>query len=374
MSGATDFGKVMVMAGGTGGHVFPALAVARALQSEYNAEIVWMGTAAGLEARVIPAAGIATEWIPVAGLRGKGALSWLAAPFRVLRAVSSALSVLRRHQPRLVIGMGGFASGPGGLAARLLRLPLVVHEQNAVAGLTNRMLAHVATRVLEAFPQTFPAARKAVCVGNPVRADILALPAPAQRFADRSGRLRVLVIGGSLGAMALNKLLPAALRMLPAEQRPMVWHQAGRSLDVASESYVGLAAEMGDDLRLVEFIEDMAAAYAWADVVVCRAGALTVAELAAVGLPALLVPFPFAVDDHQTRNGQYLVEAGAALMMQESALDAASLAEVLQSLLIDRSQLLKMAEAARGCAWPHATQSIVEHCLAAAGVSLKVAA
>lgn len=374
MSSADGFGKVMVMAGGTGGHVFPALAVARALQNEYNAEIVWMGTAAGLEARVIPAAGIATEWIPVAGLRGKGALSWLTAPFRVLRAVSSALSVMRRHRPRLVIGMGGFASGPGGLAARLLRLPLVVHEQNAVAGLTNRMLAVVATRVLEAFPNTFPASRKALCVGNPVRADILALAAPKARFAERTGPIRLLVIGGSLGAMSLNKRLPVALQKLSADQRPQVWHQAGRTLDVATEAYAGLAQEMGDKLRLVEFIEDMAEAYAWADVVVCRAGALTVAELAAVGLPALLVPFPHAVDDHQTRNGQYLVDAGAAQIMQESDMDDASLTAALASLLVDRQQLLTMAEAARSCAWPRATQEIVAHCLAAAGVELEAAA
>lgn len=360
-----SIGKVMIMAGGTGGHVFPALAVARELRDAHGAEILWMGTAAGLEARVVPAAGFASEWIPVSGLRGKGALSWLTAPLRVLRAVWAALAVQRRHQPRFVLGMGGFASGPGGLAARLLGKPLVIHEQNAVAGLTNRMLARIANRVLQAFPNTFPASRKAVTVGNPVRAEILALPQPAKRLAGRSGPLRLLVVGGSLGALALNKLLPEAIRLLPPEQRPEVWHQAGRTIEAAQQAYAGLDAEMGEALRLVEFIEDMDAAYAWADLVICRAGALTVAELAAAGLPSLLVPFPYAVDDHQTRNGQYLVDAGAALLIAESELNAQRLLAAIQPLLNDRARLLAMAEAARGCAWPRATQDIVEHCLAA---------
>ncbi len=367
-------GTVMVMAGGTGGHVFPAMAVARALQSQHGARIVWMGTATGLEARVVPAAGFESEWIPVEGLRGKGALSWLTAPFRVLRAVASALSVLRRQKPRLVLGMGGFAAGPGGLAARILRLPLVIHEQNAVAGLTNRLLARIATTVLEAFPGTFPATQKAVAVGNPVRAEILQLPAPAARQADHSGPVRMLVVGGSLGALALNKLLPEALGLLASAERPQVWHQAGRTREVAEQAYAELQGEMGNALRVVEFIEDMAEAYAWADLVVCRSGALTVAELAAAGLPALLVPFPHAVDDHQTRNGQYLVDAGAALLIQESELDAARLAKTLRSLISDRARLQKMALAARDCAWPLATENIVAHCLSAAGIQLEAAA
>lgn len=363
-----SLGTVLVMAGGTGGHVFPALAVAHRLHREYGARIVWMGTAAGLEARVVPEAGFETAWIPVSGLRGKGALSWLAAPYQLLRALFSALAVVRSLRPAVVVGMGGFASGPGGLAAWLLRRPLVIHEQNAVAGLTNRLLARLANRVLEAFPDTFDSSLKPHCVGNPVRAEILALPAPGLRLGGRSGRPRLLVIGGSLGALALNRLVPQALTRLDAATRPLVWHQAGRTLATAQEAYGPLQQDMGDDLRLVEFIDDMAEAYRWADLVVCRSGALTVAELAAAGLPALLVPFPHAVDDHQTHNGQYLVAAGGALMIQESDLDADQLLNTLVPLLANADKRRAMAEAAHACAWRGATESIVEHCLAVAGV------
>lgn len=360
--------KVMVMAGGTGGHVFPALAVADALRA-LGAEVVWMGSAKGLEGRVVPQAGYQAEWITVQGLRGKGVLSWLSAPFKLLRAVWQALRAMRRQKPVLVVGMGGFASGPGGLAAWLLRLPLLVHEQNAVAGLTNRWLSKLARRVLEAFPDTFPMDTHAVSVGNPVRADILALPAPAERFAGREGPVRILVIGGSLGALALNRMVPAALAQVRPEDRPQVWHQAGRTLDKAQQAYGALCDEMGENLRLVDFIEDMAQAYSWADLVVCRAGALTVAELAAAGLPALLVPFPYAVDDHQTVNGRYLVEAGAALLIQEAQLTPEVLVSTLTPLLRDRQRLLAMAEAAYARAWTHATRDIVEHCLAISSLS-----
>lgn len=359
--------KVMVMAGGTGGHVFPALAVADALR-ELGAEVIWMGSEAGLEGRVVPQAGYAAEWITVRGLRGKGMLSWLTAPFRVLRAVLQAVRALRRQQPVLVVGMGGFAAGPGGLAARLLGIPLVIHEQNAVAGLTNRLLAKFADRVLEAFPDTFPIEAHAVNVGNPVREDILRLPPPAERWQGRNGSVRVLIIGGSLGALSLNRIVPAALARVKAEDRPQIWHQAGRTLDEALEAYGGLREEMGQKLQLVDFIEDMARAYAWADLVVCRAGALTVSEIAAAGLPSLLVPFPHAVDDHQTVNGRYLVEAGAALMIQEAQLTPELLVATITPLLRDRQRLLSMAEAAHARAWTHATRDIVEHCLAVARV------
>jgi UDP-N-acetylglucosamine--N-acetylmuramyl-(pentapeptide) pyrophosphoryl-undecaprenol N-acetylglucosamine transferase len=350
--------KIMVMAGGTGGHVFPALAVADVLRSRGH-EIVWMGTPDSFESRTVPGYGIAMEFVRVKGLRGKGALSWLAAPFRLLRALGDALGILRRQQPQLVLGMGGFAAGPGGLASWLQRRPLVIHEQNAAAGLTNRLLARFARCVLEAFPHTFPRART---VGNPVRAGFIELPDPAQRFASRADRARVLVIGGSQGSRALNERVPAALALMPAGQRPAVRHQAGRTLEIAQQAY----AKAGVDGEVLGFIQDMPGAYAWADLVICRAGASTVAELAAAGCAALLVPYPHAVDDHQTRNAQYLVDAGAALLLPEAQLTPELLAEVLGSLLGQPQQLLAMAQAARKAAWPRAAEVIADACLEAA--------
>lgn len=353
--------RVLIMAGGTGGHVYPALAVATELKSR-GAEVVWMGTRAGLEARVVPAAGYPIEWIGVSALRGKGWTAWLTAPWRLLRALAEALAAMRRVAPQVVLGMGGFASGPGGLAARLLRRPLVIHEQNAVAGLTNRLLSHLAQSVLEAFPNSFPANRNARCVGNPVRAEILALPAPEQRFANRDGRIRLLVLGGSGGALAINTLVPAALARLPDEQRPQVRHQAGRTLEAALAAY----REQGVDADVTPYIEDMAEAYAWADLVVCRSGALTVAELAAAGLGALLIPYPYAVDDHQRVNGEYLTRRDAAELIPQAELDAVRLAERLTALCGDRERLRRMASAAREAAWPRATAEIADACLEAA--------
>jgi UDP-N-acetylglucosamine--N-acetylmuramyl-(pentapeptide) pyrophosphoryl-undecaprenol N-acetylglucosamine transferase len=353
---------IVVMAGGTGGHVFPALAVAERLR-ELGHDVVWIGTRAGLEARVVPARGLPVEWITIGGLRGKGLLTLLMAPLKLLRALVQAVTILRRRRPAVVIGLGGFVAGPGGLAAWLLRRPLIIHEQNAIAGVTNRLLAHLARRVLEAFPDTFPVSGKRLTVGNPVRADIAALPVPQQRLAGRSGRMRMLVLGGSLGALALNRAVPQALALLPPELRPDVRHQAGRTLDEAQKAY----AMAGLDIQPEAFIEDMAAAYAWADLVVCRAGALTVAELAAVGLPAVLIPFPYAVDDHQTANAQYLVTAGAALLIQERDLTPQAFAALLKPLLDDRMRLQQMAAAARDRAWPQARDRIVDECLALAG-------
>ena len=353
--------RILIMAGGTGGHVYPALAGAAELTAR-GAEVVWMGTRAGLEARVVPAAGYPMEWIGIAGLRGKGWASWLTAPWRLLRAVIQALGIVRRTAPRAVLGMGGFASGPGGLAARLLRRPLVIHEQNAVAGLTNRLLARMALTVLEAFPDTFPAARRARCVGNPVRADILALPAPGERLAGREGPVRLLVLGGSGGALAINEMVPAALARLPAATRPEVRHQAGRTLEAAQAAY----REHGVTGEVTAYIEDMAAAYAWADLVVCRSGALTVAELAAAGLGALLIPYPYAVDDHQRINGEYLTRRGAAELIPQSELDAGRLADRLADLCGDRNRLREMAVAARGAAWTDATREIADACMEAA--------
>lgn len=350
---------VLIMAGGTGGHVFPALAVAERLRAR-GVPVVWMGTRRGLEATLVPKAGIPMEWIGAAGLRGKGLGQKLATPLMIGRALWQARTILQRLQPQVVLGMGGFASGPGGLMARLLGIPLVVHEQNAIAGLTNRILARLANRVLEAFPQTFPVARRATTVGNPVRESIAALPPPAERFAGRQGRLRLLVLGGSQGALALNQLVPQALALLQESERPEVWHQAGGQLHQAAEAAY---REAGITARLTPFIEDMAEAYGWADRVVCRAGALTIAELAAAGVGSLLVPFPFAVDDHQTANAHFLEQGGAALLVQQAELTAERLAAILSDRLSDRSQLLRMAEAARGLAKIEAAEHVARVCL-----------
>jgi len=350
---------IVIMAGGTGGHVFPALAVAEQLRAR-GVPVVWMGTRRGLEARLVPQAGIPIEWIGVAGLRGHGLRRLVTAPVMLTQALLQAGGILRRLQPRLVLGMGGFASGPGGLMARLLGIPLVVHEQNALAGMTNRWLSRLADRVLEAFPGSFPPPRRALAVGNPVRASIAALPEPAQRFADRAGRPRLLVVGGSQGALALNQLLPAALALVPAAQRPEVWHQAGGALQAAAAQAYKAA---GVAVQLQPFIEDMAAAYSWADLVLCRAGALTVAELAAAGVGAVLVPFPHAVDDHQTANARFLESSGAALIAPQAGLNPEQLAALLQTLLSDRARLLAMAQAARGLARADAAAQVASICL-----------
>ncbi len=350
---------VLIMAGGTGGHVFPALAVAEWLR-EHGVSVAWMGTRQGLEAALVPKAGIPIEWIGVAGLRGKGPRRLLVLPFMLGRALWQAGAILRRLRPPVVLGMGGFASGPGGLAARALGIPLVVHEQNAVAGLTNRWLARFASQVLEAFPGTFPSARRAVSVGNPVRESIAALPSPAERLAGRAARPRLLVLGGSQGALALNRRVPEALALLDDGERPEVWHQAGGQLhETAAVAY----QEAGVTARLTPFIEDMAAAYGWADLVLCRAGALTVAELAAAGIGAILVPFPFAVDDHQTANARFLEQGGAARVIQQAELSAETLAMSLRELLGDRQRLLAMAEAARRLASTGAAEQVARACL-----------
>jgi len=356
---------ILVMAGGTGGHVFPALAVARVLQHRAHG-VVWLGTRRGIEARVVPAAGISTEWISVQGLRGKGVLALIAAPFRLLRALWQSLTVMAKHRPAAVLGMGGFVSGPGGVAAWLTRRPLIIHEQNAIAGLTNRLLARLARVVLQAFPGTFSARFNAETVGNPVREEIAALEEPAARFAARSGPLRLLVLGGSQGALALNRIVPEALAKLPAERRPVVRHQSGeRTLDQAREAY----DRFGIEVQLEAFVEDMAAAYGWADLVVCRAGALTVAELAAAGVPAIFVPFPAAVDDHQTANARPFADAGAAFILNERDLNAETLAALLQQWLSSREDLGARAVKARSLARPQALARIAELCLEVAGAN-----
>jgi UDP-N-acetylglucosamine--N-acetylmuramyl-(pentapeptide) pyrophosphoryl-undecaprenol N-acetylglucosamine transferase len=356
---------ILIMAGGTGGHVFPALALARLLR-EQKREVIWLGTRRGLEARVVPAEGFPVEWLSVGGLRGKGPAELLKAPFMLALSVWQALRIIWRHKPGVVVGLGGFVAGPGGLAAWLLRRPLVVHEQNAIAGFTNRCLARLARTVLTAFPSALAGRARVRMIGNPVRADIVALPAPAERFAGRAGPLRLLVIGGSLGARRLNEVVPQALALLAANtQVPpfTVHHQAGEKLiDAARAAYAqaGVAGEVSP------FIADMGAALGWADLVVCRAGALTIAELSAAGVGAVLVPFPHAVDDHQSSNARFLVDAGAARCLADSALTPSLLAGTLGELCAaGRDGLLRLAEAARRVARPFAARDLLSAVLAA---------
>ena len=356
---------ILVLAGGTGGHVYPALAVAKALQRE-SRDVVWLGTHRGLESRVVPAAGINMEWINVRGLRRKGLVAMFIAPVQLCWALIQSLLVIARRRPAAVLGMGGFVSGPGGVAAWLTRRPLVIHEQNAAAGLTNRLLARLARVVLQAFPGSFNSKIVAETVGNPVRNDIAAVAKPAIRYGERQGPLRLLVVGGSQGSLALNLTVPEALANLPAHERPLVRHQCGElTYEQARDAY----AQHDVDVDLVQYIEDMAEAYAWADLVVCRSGALTVAELCAVGLPALFVPYPGAVDDHQTANARPMADAGAAVIIDESMLSSAVLAKQLRDWLASRDELQKRAETARSLAKPSALTRITELCLQQAGVT-----
>ena len=352
-------GPVLIMAGGTGGHVFPALALARSLRAS-AVEVVWLGTRRGIEARLVPAEGIAIEWLSVGGLRGKGWRTRLAAPLRLTVALWQALAVMRRRRPSVVVGLGGFVTGPGGIAAWLTRRPLLIHEQNAIAGFTNRTLAPLAREVLEAFPGSFGPAVRARTIGNPVRREISALAPPRERLAARAAPVRVLVIGGSQGAVRLNTVVPYALARAAAVCRIEVRHQAGeRWIEACRQSY----AEAGVAADVQPFIADMAAAYAWADLAICRAGALTVSELAAAGLAAVLVPFPAAVDDHQTYNARLLVRQGAAILLSERELTAERLAAELERLCVGRERLVEMAERARALARPDATEALAASCL-----------
>ena len=351
-------GRVTVMAGGTGGHVFPALATAQEL-ARRGWEVSWLGVPDSFESRLVPRYGFPLDLVPVRKIRGQGPRAWVVAPLHLAAAAFHSARALRRRRPGVVLGMGGFVSGPGGVVSWLLGYPLVVHEQNAIPGLTNRWLSRIASRVLEAFPGSFPAGRRAQAVGNPVRHGIVTVPAPEARLAGRLGPPRLLVVGGSLGAQVLNEALPPAIARLPVAARPLVRHQAGRGKVAAAEDAYRAA---GVAASISEFLDDMAEAYAWADLVVCRAGALTVSELAAVGVPAVLVPYPHAVDDHQTRNAAYLADAGAALLLPQPALSAERLAATLANLLGDRPRLLAMAQAARRLARPDAAERVADAC------------
>jgi len=351
---------VLIMAGGTGGHIFPGLAVADALRA-CEIPVLWLGAAGGMETQLVPARGISLITVPVSGLRGKNVLARLIAPWMVIRALFASLRALRENPPRSVLSMGGYVAGPGGIAAWLLRKPLLVHEQNRIPGFTNRVLARFAKRVLAGFPDAFPARVQAEWTGNPVRAAIAGLAPPPQRFAAREHqRASLLVLGGSLGARALNLRLPDALALIPEAQRPYVLHQCGAAhVEITRAAY----ARAQVDARVEPFIEDMAQAYADADLAICRAGALTLAELAAAGLGSILVPFPHAVDDHQTFNAQGFVQVGAAELVQERDFNASRFAHRLQLLLGDRERLLAMAQAARKLAKPDAAAMIAQRCL-----------
>lgn len=348
---------VLIMAGGTGGHIFPAQAVAKALH-EAGWDIAWLGTADRMEARLVPSFGWPFYSIQVAGLRGKGLRSIVSAPVMLLRSVWQARKLIKTLQPTLVLGFGGYASGPGGLAAWLAGIPLVIHEQNAVAGSTNKLLAQLARKVLVAFPQAFAGLSKQQVVGNPVRAELV----DCRAGRDTDNTLRILVVGGSLGAKALNEHLPSQFKALAAQGAIAIKHQTGEAMFAAvQEAYLPLQ-QQGTAVEVSAFIADMAAAYRWADVVVCRAGALTVSEIAAAGLAAIFIPLPSAIDDHQTANAQSLVAHNAAWLLPQSQLSTSGVVPILAPCLTDKTVLLAYGENARQQALHNATADVVAVC------------
>ena len=347
---------IIVMAGGTGGHVFPAIAVANHLRQQ-GEQIIWMGTQAGIEARLVPEAGFPIEWLRVQGLRGKGLLVKALAPMKLLQACWQALNILRQHKPRAVLGMGGFVAGPGGLMAYLLRIPLIIHEQNAVMGLTNRWLSRIASACYFAFPEAAQGVKNSQVVGNPVRPEILSIEDPQTRLQQRDMPLRILVIGGSLGAKTLNEVIPKALQRLAKNEKVEVLHQCGEKHLKATQD---LYRQCDIDAEIKAFITDMSEAFVWSDLVICRAGALTVAELSAAGIASILVPFPFAVDDHQFVNASFLERAGAALLVRDDAFTAEWLSQQLQEFIDHRERLLQMACQARSVAYSDATEQVAQ--------------
>ncbi len=348
---------IIVMAGGTGGHVFPALAVAEFLRQQ-GETIVWMGTRSGIEARLVPEAGFPVEWLDVQGLRGKGVLTIALAPLKLIQACWQAMNILRRNRPRAVLGMGGFASGPGGLMAWVLRIPLIIHEQNAVIGLTNKLLRGLSRISYFAFPQAAAGIANSEVVGNPVRADILAIAAPQIRLAGREqAPLRLLIIGGSLGAKTLNEVVPVAIQKIAPQQRPEIKHQSGeRHLDVLQ----GLYQQCEVEAEVIPFVKDMKSAYEWADLVLCRSGALTVSELAAAGMASILVPYPYAVDDHQYMNAGFLEAADAALLIRDHELTPEKLVEIINRFSAERDQVLTMSMNARAVAYTEAAKLVAQ--------------
>ncbi len=343
---------ILVMAGGTGGHIFPALAVAHKMR-DAGWRVVWLGNPEGMEAKLVPQHGFEMVWVKFSALRGKGILRKLLLPLNLLRGFWQGLKAIRQVKPNVVLGMGGYITFPGGMMAALTGVPLVLHEQNSVAGLANRVLAGVADRIVTGFPNVL---KKGEWVGNPVRPEITKIAAPVERFSERSGALRILIIGGSLGAQALNELVPKGMALLGEAEQPQIVHQAGeKHIDTLKANY----AAVGVQAHCVSFIEDMAGAYEWADLVICRAGALTIAELAAAGVASILVPFPHAVDDHQTGNARFLVGVGGAFLLPQTELTAESIALIRN---YSRGQLLEMAEKARSMAKPDATEAVAQLC------------
>ncbi len=350
----------LIMAGGTGGHVFPALATARMLQ-EQGVNVHWLGSENGMEVDLVSTASLPISCISISGLRGKGKLALLTAPFKLINALLQAMLVIRSVKPDGVLGMGGFVTGPGGLAARLMGRPLLIHEQNAVAGMTNKLLSRFATIVMEAFPGSFPAGVKTEVTGNPVRKDICELPVK-QGFEARNRNMRVLVVGGSLGAVVINQVVPEALKLFENGLVIDVTHQAGKkNLEATLANY----QQAGVEANVVPFIADMKSAYEWADIVICRAGALTISELCMAGVGAILVPYPHAVDDHQTKNAGFMVESGAAELMPQQEFTASALNKKLKAMIESKDIMTNMAQAARKLARPDATEKVVSYCMEA---------
>ena len=349
---------ILIMAGGTGGHVFPGLAVANYLKSA-GWRVVWLGTQSGMEIRLVPQHGFEIKTIDFSGLRGKRAVTWLTLPLRLLRAFWQSIQVIREVKPNVVLGMGGYPAFPGGMMASLMNKSLLIHEQNSVPGLTNKILAKLADKVLLGFPGVIQTSRNNVIFsGNPVRDQIGQLDTPEERFQDREGKLKLLVIGGSLGAQVLNTVVPEALKLLPQNMRPSVMHQAGvKHLEALKQNY----GDMVEDVELVDFIDNMAACYAGSDLVICRAGALTISELTVAGVASVLVPYPYAVDDHQTVNATYLSKNEAAFLLPQNELTAKKLEKIL--LENTREKLLAMAIAARSLAKPDATRIVAQTCI-----------
>lgn len=351
---------VLIATGGTGGHVYPALAVAEELINR-GIKVSWMGTRKGMEDKIVSVTSIPLYFISVTGLRGKGLPGWLLAPFKLSVAIVQALYICIKYKPNVVLGMGGFVSGPGGIASWILRKPLVIHEQNTIAGMTNKMLANFATHVVQAFPDTFKSSVQAIHVGNPVRKEIEAIVPPVERFIEHTDKkIHVLVLGGSLGALALNKALPTAFNAVEKTCALSVVHQTGlRHLQVTKEIY----SQTSIDVAVVDYINDMPERYNWADIVICRSGALTVSELSAVGVASVLIPYPHAVDDHQYYNAKYLADADAAIIVRQSEIELAAFIKILEDLLCKgRSKLLQMAENARLLAMPDAANKVADLC------------
>jgi UDP-N-acetylglucosamine--N-acetylmuramyl-(pentapeptide) pyrophosphoryl-undecaprenol N-acetylglucosamine transferase len=353
--------RVMIMAGGTGGHVFPALAVAEKFKQQ-QVSVAWLGTRKGIESELIPQQGIELHFLNVEGLRGRGLLALIRAPFKLLASIIQACAALTQFKPSVVLGMGGFVSGPGAIAAKLKGVPLVIHEQNSVAGTTNKLSANMATRVMQGFPNTF---KQGEHCGNPVRVEIAAIKSPAERFSDRQGPMKLLVLGGSRGALAINQLIPEMLAQIEPQQRPQIIHQVGaQHVQTTQALYQTQGLDINaDSIQIVPFIDNMEEAYQWADFAICRSGALTVAELTAVGLGALLIPFPYAIDDHQTTNGEWLVNSGAALMIQQRDISPQGVADQIMTLSNNPDTRLNMANKARSLAKNGAAERVAKVCL-----------